>query len=30
MLSPKEHLNEPITAVARRDVATLREDISVG
>lgn len=30
MLPPKEHLNEPITAVARRDVATLREDISVG
>jgi magnesium transporter len=29
MLPPKEHLNEPITAVARRDVATLREDVSV-
>lgn len=30
MLSPSEHLNEPITTVARRDVATLREDSSVG
>ena len=30
MLPPKEHLNEPITTVARRDVATLREDASVG
>ena len=29
MLPPREHLNEPITAVARRDVATLREDVSV-
>lgn len=29
MLPPKEHLNEPITSVARRDVATLREDVSV-
>lgn len=30
MISAEEHLNEPITAVARRDVATLLEDISVG
>lgn len=30
MLSRKEHLDEPITSVARRDVATLREDVSVG
>jgi magnesium transporter len=30
MLSPQAHLNEPITAVARRDVATLREDACVG
>jgi len=30
MLAPQEHLNEPITAVARRDVATLREDVCVG
>jgi magnesium transporter len=30
MLSSEEHLNEPITTVARRDVATLLEDISVG
>jgi len=27
---PVEHLNEPITAVARRDVATLRDGSSVG
>jgi len=30
MPSQTEHLNEPVTAVARRDVATLREDQSVG
>lgn len=30
MLAAQEHLNEPITAVARRDVATLREDGCVG
>lgn len=30
MLSPKEHLNESITSVARRDVATLREEARVG
>jgi len=30
MLSQDEHLNESITTVARRDVARLREDISVG
>jgi magnesium transporter len=30
MLSQEEHLNEPITVVARRDMATLQEDMSVG
>lgn len=30
MLPPKEHLDEPITSVARRDVATLCEDVHVG
>lgn len=30
MLAAKEHLNEPITTVARPDSATLREDICVG
>jgi magnesium transporter len=30
MLSQKEHLNESITSVARRGVATLREEASVG
>lgn len=30
MLAKKEHLNEPITTVARPDTATLREAISVG
>lgn len=30
MLPQSEHLNEPITTVARRDVATLRDDSSVG
>jgi magnesium transporter len=30
MLAPQQHLNQPITAVARRDVATLQEDVCVG
>ena len=30
MFTKEEHLNEPITSVARRDVATLREDVCVG
>lgn len=28
-MPPKEHLNEPITSVARREVASLHEDLSV-
>lgn len=30
MVHPQDQLNEPITAVARRDVATLQDDMSVG
>jgi len=30
MLPQREHLDEPITSVARRGVATLREDVCVG